>query len=86
MNEFDSVITDEDGFLRLTLIGPATRGILLRALARAIAETQNLGKAIELDHAFITARTPFYLFVTAELEADLARRWNQTLLFAHGRD
>src|ERR1700679_350228 len=41
MNEFNSVITEEHGFLRLTLTGPATRGILLRALAQAIAETQS---------------------------------------------
>jgi hypothetical protein len=41
MNEFDSVITEEDGFLRLTLTGPATRGMLLRALAQVIAETQS---------------------------------------------
>jgi hypothetical protein len=41
MNEFNSVITEEDGFLRLTLTGSATRGILLRALAQVIAETQS---------------------------------------------
>jgi hypothetical protein len=34
------VITEEDGFLRLTLNGRATRGILLRALTQVIAETK----------------------------------------------
>ena len=35
------VITEQDGYLRLTLQGRATRGILLRAVAQVIAETKS---------------------------------------------
>jgi hypothetical protein len=41
MNEFKSVITEDDGYLRMTLSGPATRSSLLGALAQAIGETKS---------------------------------------------
>jgi hypothetical protein len=35
------VITEKDGYLRLTLVGQSSRGMLLRALSQVIAETKS---------------------------------------------
>ncbi len=41
MQAFKSVISEEDGYLRLTLSGPSTRGGLVRALTEVVAATKS---------------------------------------------
>lgn len=81
MNEFDSVITEEDGFLRLTLMGPATRGTLLRALAQAIAETQSRRIWRVLCDA-TAVPTPVGTSEKYEIGAELARAADRRMIFA----
>jgi hypothetical protein len=81
MNEFKSVITEDQGFLRLTLTGPATRGILLRALAQAIAETQSrrIWRVI-CDATEVT--TPVSTSEKYEIGAELARAADRRMILA----
>lgn len=81
MKELESVVIEEDDFLRLTLNGQATRGILLRVLAQAMAET----KARDIWRVLCDASAvpaPIGTSEKFEIGAELARTAHRRMIVA----
>lgn len=81
MKEFKTVISEKDGYLRVTLGGPSTRGGLIRALAEVIAATKSrqiwrvLCDATAVPHPLGTSEK-------FEVGSELARTADRRMIFA----